>query len=98
MYVFSESFYTAVPPNLASSRRFDLVRRTELNVTVPAIRLPARNRPMSKPRVRIPDAPVVLFLELVFETPRRRIAPKPELFDELTPILVRSQVSECLPF
>ena len=44
--------------------------------------------------VRISDAPVVFFLELVFIGIRRGIAPQPELLDELLALIIRLQSLE----
>ena len=81
----------------ARGMRLDFVRRSVDDVDSAAIRLPARNA-RRVALVGVGDAPVVLFLELVLHRVRRRVAPQPELLDELLPFLVRAQVLEDLAF
>src|SRR5579871_6809999 len=70
-----------------------LVRRPERDVDAAAVGLPSRNS-RSEMLVRVGDAAVVLFLELVFQRVGCRIAPQPELFDELLALFVRLKTLE----
>src|SRR5438552_13988840 len=76
--------------------RLDLIRRPVLNVDPSAIGLPARNAG-SEPLVRISNPAIVFFFEFVFVGIRRRIAPPPELLNELFPLLVVGKPRERLP-
>src|SRR5262249_7759218 len=71
----------------AARVRFLLVRRTICNIDAPAVCLPSRNA-RGEIFVGVRDAPVVLFLEFVFDRVRGRVAAKPEVLDELLPLFV----------
>ncbi len=77
--------------------RFDRIRRTERNVDVAAVGLPP-GLAGSIVVVRVLNAPVVLFAELVVGGIGIRIAAQPELLDEGLALLVVAQVLEGLPF
>ncbi len=70
-----------------------LVRRAKDDINASAIGLPTGN-PRCEVIVSVLNAPVVLFLELVFDRVRSGIAPQPELFDELLALLVGLQAFE----
>jgi hypothetical protein len=73
--------------------RFVFIRRAEGDVDPPAVGLPSRNAG-GEALVGVGDAPVVLFFKLVFLRIRRRIAPQPELLDELLALLVGRKAPE----
>ncbi len=79
----------------ARGMRFDRVRRTEGNVDVAAVRLPAGLAGCIVV-VGVCDAPVVLFAKLIFGRVGIGIAAQPELLDECFALLVVAQVLECL--
>src|SRR5262249_53335577 len=85
-------------PFVAAARRmrFLLVRRAVRNIDAATIRLPARNSAREL-LVRIRDAPVVLFLEFVFDRVRSGVTAQPELFDELLALFIRLQALERRP-
>src|SRR5262249_34691953 len=74
----------------AGGMRFNFIGGTEGDVDAPAVRLPSRNAG-SVVLIGIGDAAVVLFLELVFDRVRRRVAAQPELLNELFALLVGAQ-------
>jgi len=77
--------------------RLDRIRLAEGNVDVSAVSLPS-GLAGSIVLVRIGDAAVMLFAELVFRGIGIGIAAQPELLDEGLALLVVAEISEGFPF
>src|SRR5579862_1210904 len=73
--------------------RFELIWRAPDDVGTSTIRSPSRNS-RGKPFVGIGNAPVMLFLELVFYCVGSWVAALPERFDKLLSLFVRRELQE----
>ena len=79
----------------ATGVNFDLIRWAVDNVHVAAVGLPARPAGCClKMLVGIRDTAIMFLFELVLNRARRRIAPLPELLDELFPFVIGRQFLE----
>ena len=93
---FAAAFFHGPLVGAAGGMRFDFVRRPVHDVDAAAVGLPAGDA-RSVMLVGVRDAPVVLFLELVFFGVGRGIAAQPELLDELLALFVGAQALERCP-